>query len=298
MRVCAVDKIRGAGMILITGAAGKTGRAILKELKGIEEGIRVFVRNQVQADQLLKLGSKETFTGDLCNPTDLEKAVKGVRAVYHICPNMHPEEVKIGEQLIAAARGKIERFVYHSVFHPQIEAMPHHWNKLRVEEILIGSGIDYTIFQPTAYMQNILGQIDTIKRVGVFRNPYGVGTRVSMVDLEDVAAVAGDALVSRGLIGGTFELVGPGYFSQEEIAMKIGQVLGIEVRAEEIPLDEWKARANQSGLGEYQIDTLAKMFSYYHQFNFMGNEKSLKNLLGRDPTTLEGFLNREIAKIS
>jgi len=36
------------------------------------------------------------------------------------------------------------------------------------------------------------------------------------------------------------------------------------------------------------------MFSYYDKFNFMGNSKSLENLLGRKPTTFEGFLSREI----
>jgi len=185
-------------MILITGAAGKTGRALINALQRSGRQIRAFVRNQVQADLLISLGAEQTFIGDLRSSKDLERAVQGVRAVYHICPNMHPDEVAIGQSLISASRGKIEHFVYHSVFHPQIETMPHHWNKLRVEELIIGSGLDFTIFQPTAYMQNVLGQLDQVKRSSVYRIPYNVDTRVSMVDLGDVAEVAADSLASEG----------------------------------------------------------------------------------------------------
>ncbi len=73
----------------------------------------------------------------------------------------------------------MRRFVYHSVLHPQIEAMPHHWAKMRVEEMLFAAGFDLTILQPTAYMQNILGAWRGIVEDGVFRVPYPVETRLS-----------------------------------------------------------------------------------------------------------------------
>ena len=63
-------------------------------------------------------------------------------SVYHVCPNVSPDEIAIGRVSIAAARSAgVEHFVYHSVLHPQTEAMPHHWLKLRVEEALITSGL-------------------------------------------------------------------------------------------------------------------------------------------------------------
>ena len=56
----------------------------------------------------------------------------------------------------AARRAGIRHLVYHSVLHPQVEAMPHHWQKMRVEEQLFAAGLPYTILQPAAYMQNVL----------------------------------------------------------------------------------------------------------------------------------------------
>jgi uncharacterized protein YbjT (DUF2867 family) len=260
-------------MILITGAAGKTGRAVIQALHNRRVDIRAFVRSKEQGELVQSLGAAEAYVGDLLNISDLATAVKDIRAVYHICPNMHAD----------------------SVFHPQIEAMPHHWNKLRVEEMLFGSKLPFTILQPTAYMQNVLARMDEVRKAGVFRVPYSVLTRVSMVDLLDVAEVSAKMLTESGYLGGTYELVGPGYFSQEEIAADFGRVLGYPVQAEEIPLAVWKAQAEQDGLGEYAVDTLLKMFTYYDKFNFMGNIKVLESLLGRKPTSFEDFLLRNLS---
>jgi hypothetical protein len=60
----------------------------------------------------------------------------------------------------------------------------------------------------------------------------------------------------------------------------------------QISLDDWAARARSSGLGEYQIDTLRKMFEYYARFGFWGNPRVLRQLLGREPTTFEMFVAR------
>jgi uncharacterized protein YbjT (DUF2867 family) len=281
-------------MILITGAAGKTGRAVIKALSNRGEEIRAFVRREEQAELVRDLGAGEAILGDLLNQNDLIKAVKGIRAVYHICPNMHPEEIRIGQMVIDACEGKVEQFVYHSVFRPQIEAMPHHWNKLRVEELLFRSILSFTILQPTAYMQNVLARIEEIKTEGVYRVPYSTLTCLSMVDLIDVAEVAASALTEPGYEGGTYELIGPGSYSQEEIADLFARVLGTPVKAEEIPLAEWKAQAEQAGLGDYAIDTLLKMFTYYDDYNFRGNSKVLESLLGRTPTSFEDFLQRRL----
>ena len=84
-------------------------------------------------------------------------AMQGVRAVYHICPNMSPDEIAIGKLVIGEARKvQVEHFVYHSVLHPQTEKINHHWQKLQVEEMIFKSGLPFTILQPAPYMQNLL----------------------------------------------------------------------------------------------------------------------------------------------
>jgi uncharacterized protein YbjT (DUF2867 family) len=144
-------------MILVTGAAGKTGRAIIKSLVNKGINVKAFVFKDLYAKEIYKLGAREVVVGNLLNLVDLKIALRDVNAVYHIGPNMHPEEITIGDIVIKAVQSSdCRRIVYHSVLHPQTAAMPHHWNKLKVEESLFESGLDYTILQPSAYMQNIL----------------------------------------------------------------------------------------------------------------------------------------------
>ena len=223
--------------------------------------------------------------------------MEGVEAVYHICPNVHPGEVDIGVGVIQAAKeAGVEHFVYHSVLHPQIEAMPHHWLKLRVEEHLIESGLPFTILQPTAYMQNVAALIPKLLEGGVYRVPYPIETGISLVDLEDIAQAAAVVITEPDYKGATYELVGTGPITQTQVAAVLSEVLGKDIQAQRIPYKTWETQALKNGLGSYQRYALLKMFQNYKKFGFSGNSLVLGWLLGRQPTTLESCLRRELDK--
>jgi uncharacterized protein YbjT (DUF2867 family) len=224
--------------------------------------------------------------------------MSGVSAVYFICPNVNPDELKFAQHAVAAARTAglpgLPHFVYHSVLHPQVEAMPHHWLKMRVEEMLFESGLPYTILQPAAYIQNILASWQTIVEEGVYRIPYSAETRLSIVDLDDVALAAAIVLTEPGHYGAIYELAGPEALSQIEVAEIIGRRLKRPVRAEQISVESWRQQARANGLGRYQIDALTKMFVYYDRYGLVGNPTILAHLLNRPPTTFAGFVDRFI----
>ena len=278
-------------MILVTGAAGKTGLAILRALAQRDEAARALVYRPTYVERARAAGAKDVVVGDMREEDVLTTAVRDVRAIYHVAPNMNPDEVHMGDVALQAARAAgIERFVYHSVLHPQTEAMPHHWNKLRVEEMLFESGLPFTILQPAAYMQNILGNWEAITTSGLYRVPYPPSTRLTLVDLADVAEVATAVLVEPGHEGATYELAGTPPLSQKEVAETLARVLGRAVRAEEWPLDAWQEQAEAAGLSPYAVQTLSKMFRYYAAHGFVGNSNVLTHLLHREPTSLATFL--------
>ena len=287
-------------MILITGAAGKTGKAVLRALTKRGQLVKALVFRSEQVREVERLGVKDILMGDMRNQDILEKALQGVDSVYHICPNVHPDEITIGQAIIdAAAANGITHFVYHSVLHPQIEAMPHHWNKMRVEERLFESGLSYTILQPAVYMQNILVNWETIIETGRYTIPYAVETRISMVDLEDIALAATIVLMdgnrdqSRPLHhAATYELVGKPAMPQTEVAVILSQQLGRPVTVESLPVDTWEQRARASGMGDYQVDTLVKMFTYYEKYGFSGDSHVLGWILNRPATSFEAFVKR------
>jgi NAD(P)H dehydrogenase (quinone) len=266
---------------------------VVKALAGKGARVRALVRRAEHAAALTALGAAEASVGSFEDDRALAHAVDGAQAVYHICPNVSPEEVTYARAVARAARAHgVRRFVYHSVLHPQVEAMPHHWAKMRVEEMLFAAGFDLTILQPTAYMQNVLGAWRGIVVEGVFRVPYPIETRLSLVDLDDVAAAAAIVLTQDGHAGASYELTGTDPLSQTEIAAAISTALGRDVRAEAESVATWEARAQAAGIGAHERATLAAMFRYYAAHGLIGNSHALRWLLGRAPTALGRFLTR------
>lgn len=284
-------------MILVTGAAGKTGLAVIQALAARDETVRALVRRDQQVQRVLDAGAGQVQSGDLRDQEPLRRSVRGARAIYHISPNVSPDELIIGKVVIAAALAEgVEHLVYHSVLHPQTETMPHHWLKMRVEEKIFESGLPFTILQPTAYMQNVLAHWDDIFQRGVYPVPYSLEARLSMVDLKDVASAAALVLTKPGHVAATYELAGTLAMSQVEVAGILSEELGRTVNAENIPLDSWKRKARTAGLGDYQVETLVKMFQYYDRHGLGGNPAVLGWLLGRPPTSFAQFVERTAHK--
>ena len=280
-------------MILVTGAGGKTGKAVLRALTGMGEQTRAWLR---RVEQKHSLPAEETIAGDLADSSLWEVACRGIDALYLIFPNMYPREVEAGKLAMEAARrAGVKRIVYHSVLHPQTEDMPHHWQKLRVEEEIFRSGLPFTILQPCAYMQNVLAFREEIAATGRYVVPYDVEARFALVDLVDVAQAAARVLTESGHEGAVYELAGPANLSSEEIAQGLANRLRRPVEAVESPLDHWKRSASASGMASETVGSLAAMFRYYDRYGLIGNGNVLGWLLGRPPTSLAQFLARTFA---
>ncbi|TDQ52156.1 SDR family oxidoreductase [Actinorugispora endophytica] len=308
--------------VLVTGAAGKTGRAVLAALARKGVPARALVRRREQTGAVLAWGAAEAVVGDMRERSVLKEAAAGATAIYHIAPNMCPEEVEIGEALISAARAAgVWRVVHHSVLRPQIQAMPHHWAKLRVEEALFRSGLDVTVLQPGPYVQNLLTGLDSVRRTETLGVPYSIDVEFALVDLWDVAAVAarcltepvrpvengrapGDARMGLAALddqGGdddhsfaVYELAGPANVSVRQAASALGLALGRTITPVAVPLERWREDARASGTSEPVLAMMSAMFDYYDVYGLRGNGRMLRHLLRRPGLDVYECLRREI----
>jgi len=287
-------------MILITGAGGKTGRALIKALSKVES-LSALVHHQEHVSIVKALGAEQVIVGDLRNDSVIRSAMHGVRAVYHVCPNMSPDEVVIGDVVIREARkAGITHFVYHSVLHAQTEKMKHHWQKLLVEELIFESGLPFTILQPAPYMQNLLAGWKGIVEDGVLRIPYSVNSKFSFVDLEDIAEAAKIVLTQPDHTNAIYELAGTLPLVHIEVAEILGRILKRDVRAEKQEIEDWRRRAatalatdaDSAQRENYVVENLVKMFEYYDRWGLVGNPNILSWLLKREPTSFDAFVQR------
>jgi NAD(P)H dehydrogenase (quinone) len=282
-------------VILVTGAAGKTGRAVISALVRKKQPVRALVHREEQVHRVESLGATDVLVGDMHSSDTVERATDGTEKVYHICPNVNPDEFLLGNSIIASAvSAKVGLFVFHSVLHPQVESMPHHWMKMRVEEVLLASGLNFSILQPAPYMQNLQGQLNDILERGIYSVPYSADAPMSIVDLEDVAEAAANVLTNPTHVGATYELAGPEILTPNQMAEILGRHLNRGVHAVQTSLEMWRQHAQTAGLGAYQLGALEKMFTYYDHNGLWGNPLTLKTLLGRQPTSFKEYVKRTI----
>jgi NAD(P)H dehydrogenase (quinone) len=252
------------------------------------------VKNQAQKRKLASLSPTEVVIGSFTNQADLNRACKDIKAIYHICPNVHPREIQIGIKILAAAKiNNVHHFVYHSVMHPHVQAMPHHWKKMRVEELIFASNIPYTILQPTAYMQNILAYKESILKTNIYSVPYNTEANISLVDLNNIAEVVEIVVTSDKHYNAIYELA-----NHENLSPKIiGELISIQLKKNisvtKLDINGWERNAIKGGMGKYQRTTLIKMFRYYNSYGLSANGTTLENLLGKPPTTFQEFLIKE-----
>ncbi|MEI8268112.1 MAG: NmrA family NAD(P)-binding protein [Betaproteobacteria bacterium] len=283
-------------MIVVTGASGITGLAVLRALGRCgtsSAGLRAVVGRQGSAVAVRAAGAGEVVVGDLESPATARHALQGAKKLYHICPRMSPSELQIGRHLIAAGiAAGLEHFVFHSLVHAQCDAMGHHRDKRLVEEALLESPLPYTFMQPTMYMQNLLQDWGEVREKGVWRLPYSMHARMSLVDLEDVAEAAARVLTEPGWDGGAFELCSGERLTRVQMCEAIAAALGRDVRAQSYPVEEWKPLGARSRT-PWQVERVAAMFGHYDRFGLHGgNGRVLGLLLGREPTRYAAFVQR------
>jgi NAD(P)H dehydrogenase (quinone) len=276
--------------ILITGASGKTGNAIISGLSLAGYSVTAFTHKESYRQELIGLGADQVLIGNLRDHEALSSALAEQDGIYHICPNMTPDELEIGKEIIRVCEQQaVHRFVYHSVLHPQIQSMNHHWQKLLVEEQLFQSSLKFTIIQPAVYMQNWLGYRAAISQ-GRFVMPYRVESCLSYLDLRDLGEAASIIFGNSSYIHGVYELVGTSPVSQESVARSFSDCMGKTVTAEESSREDWYKNAIQSGMSEYTRDTLLSMFEYYDRYGLCGSPSTLGSILGKQPRSVEQFI--------
>jgi len=273
--------------VLVIGAAGKTGRAVTRALLARGDVVRAGVRPGSPSTPYAG-ASVHVVPLDLVSGTGLPVAVAGVDAVYHLAPNVHPDEVGMARRVAEAAAAEgISRFAFHSVLHPDDTSMPHHVRKGEAERVVRDVLPTSTVLRPAAYHQNLVDAA----RAGRIAVPYSLDTPFTNVDLDDVAEVAARVLIEDGHEGATHDLAGPEALSVRQLAATASDVFGHRVEAVQMPLSEWEEGAGAALDASARAD-LAAMFRAYDREGLVGDPSALRALLGREPRTWREVLAR------
>lgn len=228
--------------ILVTGATGKTGRHVVRELISAEQDVRVLTRRPERRG----IPSEATLTeGDLTVPESLSAALDGVE-----CAFLFPVLEAIPSFAEAAKRAGVRRVVLFTgawaAGHTARDRGSWVYPRYRAAEAaLADSGVaEWTVLRPAPFATNALWWAPAVKADGVVRLPYPEAA-CPVIHEADLAAVAVRALLDEGHHGAHHTLTGPAPVSQAEQVAAIGKAIGRPLRVERIPAERWRSEAER-----------------------------------------------------
>lgn len=281
-------------IILLTTANGKQSRHLIPLiLSNPTLKVRGLVHSPHSASQL-----KQDFhqhpnlsiqVGDLLNPNDLSAAMTGVTTVIHVGPPLSVHEPHIGILVIKEAeKAKVKHFIYSSVLHPIRSKLLNHDVKRQVEEYLIESKLNWTILQPTHFMQNSDPK-EAVEK-GFWPVPYNPDNEMGFIDLRDLAQVI-KIILDHPMkhYHARYELCGEN-MSYTQYAALMSEISGKEVEIRKFDGAEIAKKASK-GDADFE-DRMNRMFFYYDRWGLVGNSNILEWLLGLGGKcrTLEGYI--------
>ena len=275
-------------MILVTGASGNVGKAVLNEIARSGAKHKAMYRSANEAAKAP--AGTQTVVADFAKKETLAPALREVDSVYLVCSPI-PDLAQLESNAIDACR---TAGVKHIVLNSALGAGDYpksfpSWHR-KVEDKLKSTGISWTVLRPNSFHQNVVAYFaPSIRAQGAFYSSMG-NARVSSLDVRDIAVVAAKALTGAEHRGKTYELNGPEALTYAELAEKISRQAERPVKYVDIPLEAQRKAMLDQGMPAWQVDALVDLQEYYASGNGGAVDSLLPKLLGRPPITMEHFL--------
>jgi len=272
--------------VLVTGATGNTGRALVDALIRRGASVRAMVRSAADRGKLP--AGVPAVVADFDDPESIAAALAGAERAYLVTPSSERAEDQqrcfadqaakagLGHLVVlsqlAADEGSPVRFLrYHAV----------------VEQHVRDLGIPHTFLRPNLFFQGLLAFAGSISAEGRFYAPIGDAT-VSAVDVRDIAAVAAVALTEPGHQGATYTLTGPASITHAQIAAALTAALGREVTFTDVPPEAF-AGSLRGILPPWQVEGLLEDYAHYRRGEAALVSPAVAEITGRPPRDVQQF---------
>lgn len=266
-------------MILVSGASGNAGGAVLRALVGAGEKVRALVHSESKRASVP--AAAEAVVGNLNRPETLREALDGVRAVFLLS----------GYAQMPATLGAIREAGAERVVLLSSSAAPggdlsnavarYH---ILSERAVQASGLPWTFLQPNSFMSNTFQWLPQLRATDTIRAPFA-DVPVAMIDPDDVGAVAAAALTSQGHEARAYRLSGPEPLLPADRVRVLVEVLARELH--------FKAQSDAAARAEMSSVMPPEYVEAF--FSFFADGKldestvlpTVRAILGRSPRTFE-----------
>jgi uncharacterized protein YbjT (DUF2867 family) len=282
-------------MVLVTGATGLNGGALLRKLSAQGVPVRALVRNMARAEGLAELPGVALVAGDMARPETLVEALRGVDRAMLISSSA-PDMLEVQTHFIDAARkAGVKHVVKLSGIMPERDS-PFRFARMHgeIERRLEDSGMAYTHLRAGEFMHAYFRQVPAITAKGMFFLPME-DARIASIDVEDIADVAVRALTEPGHEGKTYPLTGPEALTMAEVAERLSAATAKTIRYVNVAPEDAKNAQRAAGLPDYMVDALAELFAERRKGKESEVSPCVPMLLGRPATSFGTFAARHAA---
>ncbi|HEV7961522.1 MAG TPA: SDR family oxidoreductase [Actinoplanes sp.] len=277
------------GLIVVSGATGRLGGRIARQLSADGVRQRLIVRDASRAPELAGAAVAVAEYGD---PEASRRALDGAGTVLMVSAAETSDRVRRHRSFVdAAVAAGVERLVYTSFLGAAPDAVftlaRDHW---ATEEHIRASGLEFTFLRDSLYADFLPFLVGDD---GVIRGPADSG-RAAVVAQDDIADAA--VAVLRDPVphaGKTYDLTGPEALTFAEMAATITAVTGRQVAFEDETLEQAYAARASYGAPDWQVDAWVSTYTSVAAGELATVSPAVAELTGHPPISLAELLVRD-----
>lgn len=277
-------------LVLVTGATGKIGSELVKQLASVGTQVRALVHDPEKA-VALKGSNVDIVIGDLAKPETLDAALEGVERVFSLVPST-PNSLELETNLLKAIKPtNVQQIVKLSSMEAS-ENSPaslfrDHWLG---EQGFQESGIPFTVIRPNAFYQNLPLFAQSIKSENTFSVPLK-NAKAGFIDTRDIALVAAKVLTENGHEGKVYTISGPELLSYHDVAEKLSVYLDRRITYVDVTLEDFKNTLLTWGIPDLFAQRLVAAWGVIGDGKFGLLTNTFNEITKSQPRSFDEFLN-------
>lgn len=289
--------------ILVTGAAGKLGSAVIRHLldsQGVAPG-RI-VAGSRRPDTLADLAGRGVATRkvDFDDPADLEQAFAGVGTVFIVSTDaLDGAGTRLRQHraaVEAAAKAGVARIAYTSLPNAETSKVSFAPDHLGTEQAIAATGLPHLVFRNSWYQENLFMSLPQALKSGQWYSSAGEG-RTAFVARDDIAAAIAGALANPPAGSATWTLTGSEALSNDEISGLAAEILGKPMKVVHLSDEQLAGGMKQAGVPEAIVPTLVSFEAAARAGDLGAVTDDVATLSGRRPRSLREFLEASRAAL-
>jgi NAD(P)H dehydrogenase (quinone) len=282
-------------MYFVTGASGRLGQLLAGEVakRGAKGQATLGSRDVARLDGFAKQGFR-TAAFDFDNPQSMRDALKGHRRMVLVSGDTAVDErIRQHKAAIDAAKAAgIETIIYTSFTNASAKSL---FTFARIhaetEAYIKASGLAHTVLRDNQYAENLDNAVAHATETGTL-GLHGSKGKVAYISRPDIAFAAATALLAKPAADAVYEITGPEAYDAADIARILAGKWNKEVKAVELPRDVFVSVLRSAKLPDFVVEAITSLGDATAAGEMAAVSGDFKKLTGREPESLESFLDR------